>query len=105
VIVVDVLELVDVDHDERHRGERTALRQNLVRQVDERAPHEHAGEIVGWTSDRQIAHRGALRLRIHRGTLADGLRSRAHERHEVPEQLGIELSPNVRLHDLERRLV
>ena len=40
VIVVDVLELVDIDHEQRDRRERTAVGENLARDVDERPARE-----------------------------------------------------------------
>ena len=81
VRVVDVLEFVDVDDEERHRRKRAAFGQNLVRDVDERPAHEQAGEIVGRAADGEVARGRAVdRLRLDGRPLAERLRPRARER-------------------------
>ena len=65
VVVVDLLEFVDVDDDERHGGERTALGEDLVRQLDERTARQYAGEVVVRAGDREISNgRAIARFRL-----------------------------------------
>ena len=108
VLVVDLLELVDVDDDERHRGERPALAEDRVRDLDERPSREQAGEVVRRSADAQLARRRDAMLgrgtRVGRDALAHRGCARARQILEQLEQHRIELS-DVGAHDLERRLV
>src|SRR5206468_5969644 len=85
VIVVDVLELVDVDDEQRNRRERTAVRENLARDVDERAARDETGEVVGRASDAQVARRRSAfrRDRLDDGALSERRRARLHHVLEV----------------------
>ena len=79
VVVVDLLEFVDVDDDERHGGERTALGEDLVRQLDERPARQYAGEVVVRAGDCEISNgRAIARFRLDGDARLHRLRARPH---------------------------
>ena len=107
VRVVDELEVVDVDHEQRRRRiGRAAAEQGIVRRIEEGAPHEHTREIVHLARD--FARRRARRLlgRCRRiGKTAARRAETSHDRLEQREELRIELMSDVAPHHVERLIV
>ena len=81
--VVDLLEPVEVEQDERHRATHRPVEHRLLRALVEQAPVAHLGQVVGQrllARGRQVAHPGE---RLDRAATAGEQRGRREQDHDV----------------------